>query len=221
MAVSRLFPDLLDTDSVDLVRTEPKFTDLPKFVLGQDDTIPTGAMRGSATHIFMQFCDFENAEKNGVEAELARLCDKGFIDNKLAELVYIDRLRAFFRSPLYVEIKNAKNVWREKRFSIMLPAAQFTKEKERKDALSESKLLVQGVFDCLFEKADGTLKLIDYKTDSVSGDQKADEAMFVERYTTQLSYYKIACEKMMRRNISEISVYSFALGREISIPVWV
>jgi ATP-dependent helicase/nuclease subunit A len=167
----------------------------------------------------MQFCDFENAEKNGVEAELARLCDKGFIDNKLAELVYIDRLRAFFRSTLYVEIKNAKNVWREKRFSIMLPAAQFTKEKERKDALFESKLLVQGVFDCLFEKADGTLKLIDYKTDSVSGDQKADEAMFVERYTTQLSYYKIACEKMMKRDISEISVYSFALGREISIPV--
>jgi ATP-dependent exoDNAse (exonuclease V) beta subunit len=53
----------------------------------------------------------------------------------------------------------------------------------------------------------------------VSGDPKTDEAMFVERYTTQLSYYKIACEKMMRRNISEISVYSFALGREVAIPV--
>ncbi len=219
MAVSRLFPDLLDTDSIDLVRTEPKFTDLPKFVLGQDDTIPTGAMRGTATHVFMQFCDFENAEKNGVEIELARLCDKGFIDKALADLVYIDRLRAFFSSPLYDEIKNAQNVWREKRFSIMLPASHFTNDPERKDALSESKLLVQGVFDCLFEKADGTLKLIDYKTDSVSGDPKTDEAMFVERYTTQLSYYKIACERMMKKDISEISVYSFALGREVAIPV--
>lgn len=217
LAVSRLFPGVLDVDSVDLVRHEEKFTDIPRFISSGGEGEITGAMRGTATHIFMQFCDFENAEKNGVEIELARLCDKRFIDPATAELVYIDRLKKFFDCELYREMKSAKKLWREKRFNIMLPASEFTESHELKDSLSDAKLLVQGVFDCLIERADGSLKLVDYKTDAVSGNYAADEKMFKERYTTQLSYYKRACELMMGREVSEASVYSFGLGKEIKI----
>jgi len=174
-------------------------------------------MRGTATHVFMQFCDFENAEKQGVEAELARLVDKSFIDKTTADLVYIDKLKRFFASELYLEIKSAKKVWREKRFNIMLDASEFTEREELKSELSDTKLLVQGVFDCMIELSDGTLKLIDYKTDALSGDLAADEQMFKDRYTTQLSYYKRACEMMMGREIKEATVYSFGLGKEVKI----
>ncbi len=217
IAVSRLFPSVLDVDAVDLVRHEEKFTDIPKFISADRQNEVTGAMRGTATHIFMQFCDFENAEKNGVEIELARLCDRRYIDPAMAELVYIDKLKKFFSSKLYSEMKDAKKLHREKRFNIMLPASEFTGREELKNELSDAKLLVQGVFDCLIERTDGTLKLIDYKTDTVSGNISVDEKMFKERYTTQLSYYKRACELMMRREIKEASIYSFGLDMEIRI----
>ncbi len=217
MSVSRLFPEVLDYDYVDLVKSEESFTDIPKFMSGDASVKVTGAMRGTATHTFMQFCDFENAEKNGVEIELARLCDKKFIDPSLANLVYIDKLKEFFSSELYREIKAAKNIWREKRFSLMLPASEFTGREELKDSLSGAKILVQGVFDCLIEREDKTLKLIDYKTDYVSGNVREDEKMLRERYFTQLSYYKKACELMMGRPVSEAAVYSFGLGREVRI----
>ena len=217
MSVSRLFPEVLDYDYVDLVKSEEKFTDIPSF-MSEDASIKiTGAMRGTATHTFMQFCDFENAEKNGVEIELARLCDKKFIDPSLANLVYIDKLKKFFTSELYREIKSARNIWREKRFSLMLPASEFTGKEELKDSLLGAKILVQGVFDCLIEREDKTLKLIDYKTDYVSGNIEEDEKMLRERYSTQLSYYKKACELMMGRPVSEATVYSFGLGREVRI----
>ena len=217
MSVSRLFPEILDYDYVDLVKSEEKFTDIPSFMSEDASVKITGAMRGTATHTFMQFCDFENAEKNGVEIELARLCDKKFIDPSLANLVYIDKLKKFFTSELYREIKSARNIWREKRFSLMLPASEFTGREELRDSLSNAKILVQGVFDCLIEREDKTLKLIDYKTDYVSGNIEEDEKMLRERYFTQLSYYKKACELMMGRPVSEAAVYSFGLGREVRI----
>lgn len=216
LAVSKLFPSVLDVDSVDLVKSEMTFKDIPRFISAGGKEEITGAMRGTATHVFMQFCDFENAEKQGVEIELARLVDKGFMDASSADIVYIDKLKKFFSSELYAEIKTAKKLWREKRFSIMLPAGEFTEKSELKESLSETKLLVQGVFDCMIERADGTLKLIDYKTDAVSGDFATDEQMFRDRYTTQLSYYTRACE-MMGKEIKEASVYSFGLGREVKI----
>ncbi len=217
LAVSRLFPGVLDTDAVDMPKREEKFTDIPRFISSSGENEVTGAMRGTATHIFMQFCDFENAEKNGVELELARLCDKRFIDQSLAKLVYIDKLKKFFASDLYKEIKSAKEIWREKRFNIMLPASEFTDREELKNELSSAKLLVQGVFDCLVERSDGTLKLIDYKTDAVSGNIEQDEKMFRTRYATQLSYYTRACELMMGKKVAEASVYSLGLGREVRI----
>ncbi|MBE6619293.1 MAG: hypothetical protein E7626_05895 [Ruminococcaceae bacterium] len=217
LAVSKLFPSVLDTDAIDLVKSELEFRDIPRFISESGKEEITGAMRGTATHVFMQFCDFENAEKQGVEAELARLVDKSFIDKTTADLVYIDKLKRFFASELYLEIKSAKKVWREKRFNIMLDASEFTEREELKSELSDTKLLVQGVFDCMIELSDGTLKLIDYKTDALSGDLAADEQMFKDRYTTQLSYYKRACEMMMGREIKEATVYSFGLGKEVKI----
>ncbi len=217
LSVSKLFPDVLDRDYTELVEDRLEFTDIPKFMADSLDDKITGAMRGTATHAFMQFCDFENAEKNGVEVELARLCDKKFLDAKTADMVYIGKLKLFFKSSLYAEIKSAKTLWREKRFSLMLPASDFTEDIGKKAELSDTKLLVQGVFDCLIEQSDGTLKLIDYKTDAVSGDFSADEKMFRERYFTQLSYYKLACEKMLEKTVSSAVIYSLSMGREIRI----
>lgn len=54
------------------------------------------AEAGTAHHLFMQFCDFAEAEKpGGVERELARLAERGILSEKQAAAVKIPRIEAF------------------------------------------------------------------------------------------------------------------------------
>ena len=84
------------------------------------------AEAGTAHHLFMQFCDFAEAEKpGGVERELARLAERGILSEKQAAAVRIPRIEAFFASELYRGLmKNAK-VRREFKFSVLVPVAEY------------------------------------------------------------------------------------------------
>lgn len=219
LTVSRLSPDILDADedasaqmhaSISLKRT-------PDF-LKSDPTALSGAERGTATHLFMQFCDFENIEKNGVEAELLRLSSKQFISPVLAQVVHIPALRSFFASPLYREMRSSAKVLREFRFNVQLPAAEFTTDPHRKIALSNAKLLVQGVVDCCFTLPDGSLKLVDYKTDRLGSTPVEGATLLWERYADQLFYYKKALETILKRPVRALSLYSFRHGCECPLP---
>ena len=87
------------------------------------------AERGTSTHLFMQFCDFEKAEAD-VYAEAQRLVDLGFIKQENKELISYKEIEGFFRSDLYKRIKSAQSAGRlfcrEYRFNIELDAADFT-----------------------------------------------------------------------------------------------
>ena len=63
--------------------------------------------------------------------------------------------------------------------------------------------------DCCFVLPDGTLKLIDYKTDRLGSDPTEGGKLLWERYANQLYYYKVALEKIFGKTVSEISLYSF------------
>lgn len=219
LTVSRLSPHVLDTEEdasaemgavVSLKRT-------PDFMQA-DPSALSGAERGTATHLFMQFCDFENVEKNGVEAELLRLSTKQYISPVMAGAVHIPALRIFFGSSLYREMRASEKLLREFRFNVQLPAAEFTRDPERKAALEGAKLLVQGVVDCCFTLPDGSLKLLDYKTDRL-GKTPAEGGMLLwERYADQLFYYKKALEQILHRPVSALSLYSFRHGCEFPLP---
>ena len=177
-----------------------------------------GAERGTATHVFLQFCDFARLEADGFDAELERLRKKKFLTSAMASLVDREEIERFVSGKLFADMKAAKWVRREFRFNASLPACSFTTDEKLRDALRSSgeTITVQGVVDAVFERADGALVLIDYKTDRLNDYEASHpdvaKRALAERHRLQLTYYKEACEAIFERPIDEVSVYSLALG---------
>lgn len=192
---------------------------VPSFLIEAAET--SAAERGTATHVFMQFCDFEGVERHGVEAEIARLTEKRFILPYHADMIDRNAVNAFFRSELYRMIKDASYIRREYRFNIKLPAADFTADPALKTVLENDLIFVQGVIDCYFRDSEGRLFLIDYKTDCVpsgiKGDPEKERRFFIEKHSSQLGYYRKALEKLTGRSVYRTLIYSFALGKTVEL----
>jgi ATP-dependent helicase/nuclease subunit A len=222
MSVSRLSPSLLDEEdgeerlTIDGVpaESEKKLGRMPEFI--RPDKISESKKRGIATHNFMQFFDVASLISHGAEAELERLVENRFISKKNSLLVRLSEIELFKTSKLLSEMKAAKNLYRELRFSVMLPASLFTENPERRELYRDSELLLQGVIDCIIEDAEGNLHLIDYKTDRLSREELCDrslaEAKLRESHSRQLNYYALAIEKIFGRRPKTVRVYSLMLG---------
>ncbi len=219
LAVSDLYPSILDEDdsSLKLYEDDTVKMKAPKFI---KEEASSSAEVGTATHQFMQFCDFELLREKGFDTELLRLTERGFLDGHTASLVKREAIEAFLSSELYLRIKNARYSKRELRFNIRFPAGLFTEDLSRRELLQGKSVLVQGIMDLVIEDADGKLMIIDYKTDRLSPALSADEAedCLVQRHRKQLAYYKYACEKMMCKKVDKVIIYSFDLGHGIEIP---
>ncbi len=191
----------------------------PSFLL--TDTSVSAAEKGTATHVFMQFCDFQNVEESGIDAEISRLTEKRFILPSHAEIIDKNAIKAFFNSDLYNQMKNAVSLSREYRFNIKLPAVDFTKNPILKEQIKDDFVFVQGVIDCYFRDANGRLCLLDYKTDRVPkeirGNEEKESLFFTEKHSSQLSYYKKALEKLTGERVYKTYIYSFALGKVINV----
>ncbi len=172
-------------------------------------TLKTGAERiGTATHQVMQFADFAAMEKDP-EAEFARLVEKGFCSSEDMALVDREAVLSFFSSPLYQEMKLAEKTVHEKRFNVLVDAEEI--------GVGKGTVLVQGVVDAWFEKADGTVTILDFKTDRV---KEADgEKILLSRHADQLRLYAKAVETITEKKVSHLYLYSFALRRAIPVPL--
>ena len=151
---------------------------------------------GTANHLFMQFCDFQNVGSKGVASEALRLKNIRMISDEQYKMLDESALTRFFESDLYREIAASRRVYREKRFSV----SDYI-------GTNVEPLLVQGVIDCFFENADGSYTVVDYKTDRVKSYSE-----LVSRHRTQLSYYSRAVERMTGCRVSRTLLYSFVLG---------
>ena len=205
MSVSRLYPEILDELEGSVLSTVIK-PRIP-FFAGEDKT-NRGAEIGNCTHAFMQFCSFDNVERNGVAAELDRLIERRFLPFAARELVNVEAIERFFASELYTDIRSADRLFREKRFNVNLAASCFTEE--MKEQLADEYVLVQGVIDCFYYDENGDIVLVDYKTDSVK-----DAETLIQRHSRQLYYYKKALEAITGEKVKKTIIYSFALNSAI------
>ncbi len=203
-----------DTSAAAVSDIDKKRSPLPPFFTGKEKD--KSAERGIATHTVLQFCDFDRLCTDGVASEIERLVDCRFLSQDAAALVRREELSAFAASALLSRLRRAKRLYRELRFHVFLPAALFTEEKEKKRALGDKQLLVQGVMDCVAVDADDNLLLIDYKTDRLSPAARADRALaedeLRQKHRMQLSYYAAAVQKIFGRPPDLTAVYSLALG---------
>ena len=194
---------------------------LPKF--RSPDTQSLSAERGIATHMLLQFCDLERMVKHGAREELLALKSAGFLSEKDAELVRLKEAQGFADSALIKDMLAAKNLYREFRFNVKLPACDFTTEPELKALYKDRSVLVQGVIDCLYEDSEGEYHLIDYKTDRLTLEEKADKELarkkMCDKHSLQLSYYAKAVELMFGKYPKTIEVYSLPLGTTLDVAM--
>lgn len=220
LSVSALYPAILDENELDVDATSLEDAFVYPESLVPDDRA-SGAEKGTATHTFLQFCDFEGVLRHGVKEELARLETERFIDERTARLCNVRQLEKFFASDLFSRIQNAERVWREQRFNIFLNASEFTEISEKADVLRNEKIAVQGVIDTFFEEKDGSIVLADYKTDFLTDEELKDpelaEKKLIERHREQLGYYQKAIEQLCGKHPSETLIYSLPLGKTVHI----
>lgn len=228
LAVSKLYPTLLDDETlpagVDGRVNLPELRQRPAFLDGfAEDEGDLAAERGTATHVFLQFCDFSRCAASptveGIRAEAARLVETRFITPRMADLLRADELARFFASPLIAELASARWTLCERRFHLYLPAHRFTADPALAARLGDEQILVQGVIDLCFENAAGELILCDYKTDRLPADRASAAALLRERHGAQLGYYAEACRALFGRAPDRICLWSLARGEAFVLPV--
>ena len=221
LSVSALYPAVLDEGEVnqtDIASLEDAFI-YPEQLTPKEGA--SGAERGTATHTFLQFCDFDYVIANGVKAELARLLEHRYIDERMEKLCNVKQLEAFFGSELFAQIKNADAIWREQRFQIFLPASDFTQINQKAKLLEDETIAVQGVIDLFFRNKNGDIILVDYKTDFLTAEELQDPSLaaskLIQRHGEQLSYYQKAIEQMFGTLPAKTLIYSLPLAKTITV----
>ena len=168
----------------------------------------TPAQKGVATHLAMQYLDFEKTGSVAeIEAELARLVRQAFLTQKQAEAVSAERIFRIFAGEIGQRIRAADRVVREFKFSILTDASIYD------ESGRGEKMLLQGVTDCCLMK-DGKLAVIDFKTDRV---RPGEEAQAAERYRGQLDAYSTALSRIFEQPVAEKLLYFFETDTVVAL----
>ncbi len=182
-----------------------QFTARPAFM---NDGGMSAADKGTATHKFMQFCDYQGALV-AVDDECNRLYEKGFLTSNEAECVNRTAVDAFFQSELFKRISVSEHVRREMTFLSEFSANYLRPDLD--EALSNEKIIVQGAVDLLFEEDDGIV-IVDFKTDRNKSEDELKAC-----YSEQLKIYGKACEQLLKKKVKQLLLYSFTLGKAIEL----
>ena len=177
------------------------------------------AERGTATHLFLQHCDFVRLAEHGVAREIERLTESGFLSARAGELLHREQLDRFCQSELFrLLTQQGVSVWRELHFDRFIPYARLTQSQALAEQLRDYALYVQGSLDLLIRQSDGTLWLCDYKTDRIrSADESEIRAQLLADHADQLEIYADAVKGLFGRRPDHILIYSLPLGKAVEL----
>lgn len=180
----------------------------------------SGTTRGSAFHRVLELLDFVELTKDSlshsqrIEA-INKEMDSFVLDERLTkeyrDAVVTEKIATFLESKLAKRMAKADeegHLYREQPFVYGISATRLNK-----DFPSDEKILIQGIIDAFFIE-DGKIVLMDYKTDVINEGKE-----LVDRYRTQLDYYKEALEAARGLAVSEMILYSFNLLDEIKVDM--
>ncbi|MBR5347648.1 MAG: UvrD-helicase domain-containing protein [Lachnospiraceae bacterium] len=195
---------------------------------GQEENL--GALRGTATHNVMEHLDFAEVMRQDdriayIREQVDRLTEEGILDETMHELVNAGKIAWFFESDLAKNMAQAQEMGRlkrEVRFLYAIPAHIYLRDYQNAEvteaiASQPDQVLVRGIIDAFYIDEDGHPVIMDYKTDALP--KEGGEEILTKRYLAQLKLYKEALESMMGTQVKACVLYSFALGKEIPLPV--
>ena len=137
-----------------------------------------------------------------------KLKNKEIITEKESKAINMSKILAFTKSDIAKELKEAKEIYKEKPFYINVPAREIYEEN------CDENILVQGIIDLYYIDKDDNLKLLDYKTDYV---EPGNEQELVKKYSKQLELYKEALEEALNKKVEKVYIYSVYLEKTIEI----
>ncbi len=177
----------------------------PEFLKEEKELTPSE--KGTLMHLILQKLD-ENVDYDieKIEELIVKLQNQNIITQKEKEAVNKNDVYKFTNSNIWKEMKNAKEIQKERPFYINIPASEIYDED------IEEEILVQGIIDLYYITKDNRLVLVDYKTDRVN-----EEKELIDKYKIQLSIYKRALEKALNRKVDNIYLYSVYLGKEVKV----
>lgn len=184
---------------------------LPHFLAG--DKPMDAAGKGTWMHKTMELLDHVEVEsREQVCQALEAMRKEGRVPQETETFITDDKIFAFVQSGIGKRMREAAqkgNLYKEKQFVIGVPAERLTGKVSQGSA--DMPIVVQGIIDAYFREGD-KLILLDYKTDHI---REGQEELLIERYKTQLLYYKDTLEQLTGLTVSETYLYSFALDKEI------
>ncbi len=166
------------------------------------------ASRGTATHKFMEFFDY-NAESYDIDAQTERMVSSRLLTEAEAQVLEKDKLGKFFSGEIAQRIQKSPQLFREKKVTVGIRAGELYPELD--ESLHDEIIVVQGYVDCAFVE-DNELVVVDYKTDKgVTMEQLR------ERYASQLKMYEFALEQCTGMKVSGTLIYSFENAEYIAL----
>ena len=213
----------------------PDSMERPKFL--QTAHPLTAAERGTALHKVMQHLPFKEWASNwsalsqleqikSISEFLSRLEQREILSSEEEKSIQPLQIVQFLSTSLGQRLFSAEEILREVPFTLTFPAE------------GQANILVQGVIDAVIIRTDKlqglNAEILDYKTDSLrpnkmdstegsfdsAENMNSDtdpEQILRERYALQLTLYALAIERLLSIKVSACTLYSFTLGREISI----
>lgn len=166
----------------------------------------TAAEAGTATHLVLQYLDFADRD---VAGQIRLLKDRRLLTEEQANAVPAEELERFLRSPLAEELRHAEEIRREYRFTLLIDASEY----DPADTFGDS-ILLQGIVDCCFTAPDGSLTVVDFKTDRVTGERLLERA---DGYRPQIEAYSKALTRVLERPVKRKILYFLYPSEQVEV----
>ena len=168
----------------------------------------SGKAYGNVMHAVMQYISYERCTTEaGIDSELTRLVEKGFLTQEQRETVDPGKLKRFFSSDIGKKLCGGVSCLREFKFSILDSGSRYD------PSLVGEQVLLQGVVDCALLEEDG-ITVMDFKTDFVTEDTVNK---VVIRYRSQVETYAEALARIYEQPVKARYLYLFCLDRFVAI----
>ena len=179
----------------------------PQFL--NEDTQITNAQKGTLMHLcFQKLDEHKEYTKQMIQELVDDMVRRKIITELEGKSINTYKLYSYTKSELFKQLKNAKRVYKEQPFYISLTADEIYGNG------CKDNILVQGIIDLYFVNQDGSIVLVDYKTDYV---EKGKENELVEKYRKQLEIYRKALEQALGKNVDKCYIYSVYLEKLIKM----
>ena len=188
-ATSRIFHKMIDVEN---------FERQEKFHQNTENLSNISSMEiGTAYHRICELIPFF-LSKIEIEKFVGKMIDNDDIPN--LEYSY-EKIYKLTNNELF---KNA-TTYREVPFVLSVSSRLFEFD-------SDENILCQGIIDCVFEKENGEIFIVDYKATSIRNRQ-----ILKDKYEKQIEIYKIAVEKILHKKVTDCYIYSIFTESLISV----